>query len=128
MVKKLLLAFCFIVGTCAPDLLAQSVPSPAKDPQQIPKTEKGYNLGRHKKPSHDQVTIGFYYENSIAYFIMPDYLTYIKVSMEGNDGEIFSSYVYATNPCWSISLPPGEYYIECDADQGSHFEGLVYID
>lgn len=121
------MTFCFIAGTRSQDLFAQSVYSTVKDPQYIPKTEKGYNLGRHKKPSLDRVAIRFYYENDVVYFTMPDYITCITVSMEGNDGEIFSSYVYAVNPFWSITLTPGEYHIECDADEGSHFEGSVNI-
>lgn len=128
MVKKLLLTFCFIAGTWASDLFAQSTPSSNKNIQQVPKTKNEQTPIRHRMPSLDFDAIGFSYSNNIVYFTMPDYITYITVSMESNDGEIFSSYVYAVNSFWSITLPSGEYYIECDADEGSHFEGLVYID
>lgn len=114
-------------GASASGLLAQSTPN--TNTQQILKNEKVNTPSRPKMPSSSEWdSIGFSYDNGIAYFTMPDYITYIKVSLESESGENFSSYVYASNPIWSVNLPQGEYYIECDADEGSLFEGIVYID
>ena len=124
--KLLLLAFCMLSGASASGLLAQSPPD--TNTQQILKTTPDHNPIRHRMPSSEWDSIGFSYANGTACFTMPDYITYIKVCLESESGENFSSYVYASNPIWSVNLPQGEYYIECDADEGSLFEGFVYID
>lgn len=130
MIKKVLFTFGLIAGIYGSDYKAhaQTPDSSTTDSFTIPKKKTDLTPTRHKMPSIDCDAIGFTYLNGIASFSMPDYITYIKVTMESENGEAFSSYVYAANPFWTVTLTPGEYSIECEANDGSLFEGTVYID
>lgn len=115
-----------MVGFSFYGLHAQTVSN--GDSQKILKTQNEQSPVRHKMPSPDYEAIGFTYLNGVASFTMPQYITYIKVTIENETGDILSSYVYAANPFWTVSLAPGEYSIKCEADEDSEFEGFIYID
>ncbi len=126
---KSIFAYCIALGGCF-SLVAQTTtppPNPTPVPEQtIPKKGDGDFVYRPRVPSHE--SIGFAYQNGVCYFSMPDYITYIYVTMESESGQVYTGCVYAASPAWAVSLTPGEYEISCDSDEGSHFTGTIWID
>ncbi|MBD5357641.1 MAG: hypothetical protein HDR88_11660 [Bacteroides sp.] len=92
--------------------------------QDIPKKAVEDKTHPPRMPSHE--SIGFMYQNGECYFSMPDYVTYIDVTLESETVEVYSSCVYASTPVWVLTLASGKYEITCESDEGSYFAGCSY--
>ncbi len=120
---KIAVVLCMLFGASFPSMQAQL---PSQNGQDVPRKGIGDKPNHPRVPSHE--SIGFAYQNGVCYFSMPDYITYIDVTMESESGQVYSGCVYAASPLWTVSLTPGEYQISCDSDEGSHFAGTIWID
>lgn len=106
--------------------IGQSKSQTSNDVTIIIHNVKEHNPSRPRVPSHE--FIGFIYDYGVCHFSLPEYISYIDVYMENENGDTFASTVYAANPYWTISLIPGDYHIICTANEGSVFEGNVWIE
>lgn len=99
-------------------------------PTEVPLPEKKINPDPNRKriPSHRYVI--FTYDASLGEcrFTLPEGIGGIAVTLESEEGYLYYNYVAIENPVWPVTLEQGEYHIICDADNGSTFEGDVWID
>ncbi|MCM1141727.1 MAG: hypothetical protein NC453_24420 [Muribaculum sp.] len=100
--------------------------TPNQSLQKIPKKQTGASSTRPRVPSNQY--IGFEYALGRCYFTLPEAVSDIIVSMENKTGIQYSAYVTAQEPVCDIYMEQGEYHIECAADNGNIFEGIVWID
>lgn len=121
MLQFILVANAFSGNECPPSVSTQEQIA-------IPEKKEKPDDGRKRVPSGRY--IGFYYDgiSQNCEFAFPAGIDSISVIMEGNDGSLFFGTASVENPVWHVSLPTGEYHVVCNADNGSVYEGDVWID
>lgn len=113
-----------------PLLLSASTDTPVDtDCQEIPEKEKKRDPGRKRMPSLFQNSIFFKYNSSLnrcEFYSLPENSSLSVVIIDSN-GNTKYGVITESNPYWYISLASDNYYITCTSDNGSTFEGYIYI-
>ncbi len=96
---KIAVVLCMLFGASFPSMQAQL---PSQNGQDVPRKGIGDKPNHPRVPSHE--SIGFAYQNGVCYFSMPDYITYIDVTMESKSGQGFKSIFSWTDGIKYLSL------------------------
>ena len=99
-------------------------------PTEVPLPEKKINPDPNRKRMPSRRYVIFTYNSTAGEcrFTLPEGINGISVTLESEDGMAYYGYVSADNPVWPLTRAQGEYHIICDAENGSTFEGDVWID
>lgn len=94
----------------------------------VPEKQEDLNKDRKRMPSRSYIGFSYNSYTQECLFTIPGDISSISVELEAIDGTIHYGNVIAEYPVWQISLTVGDYFVTCTANNGSTFQGYVFIE
>lgn len=115
------LLLCFVSSTC---LCSQGA---STSDVIIPENYNPENKGKKRMPSRNYILFSYDVATGYCSFVLPEGIDYVAVKIESESGDIYYGEISSDNSIMCIFLNNGGNHIVCIANNGTVFEGDVWI-